>query len=171
MPHFPQGQGSPSVNQLLGLCPSVQLNTADLYKTPEPLNTNSNNLNDAPDSANNQEALCANKIQNRPWIDVPEETQEKQWKEGACILCGLEDALDHGPDPDMFFILAALLCTIVLTLDDLLAHLPSHSFHILLLCTTLSCITLPFSNDLIPTLVDSGATDNFIDKFLAALAS
>ncbi|KAG5329757.1 hypothetical protein C0989_009329 [Termitomyces sp. Mn162] len=75
-------------NQPLGPCPSAQLNTADFHKTPELLDTNSNNLNDAPDSANNQEALCADKIQNKPWIDVLEETQEKQWKEGACILCG-----------------------------------------------------------------------------------
>ncbi|KNZ81348.1 hypothetical protein J132_01262 [Termitomyces sp. J132] len=74
MPHLPQGQEPPSANQPLGPCPSAQLNTADLHKTPEPLDTNSNNLNNAPDSANNQEALCANKIQNRPWIDVPEKT-------------------------------------------------------------------------------------------------
>ncbi|KAG5348599.1 hypothetical protein C0989_009602, partial [Termitomyces sp. Mn162] len=57
-----------------------------------------------------------------------------------------------------------LLCTTVLTLDNLPAHLLSHSSTTLLLCTT-----LPFSNNHIPTLVNSGATNNFINEFLAAL--
>ncbi|KAG5722473.1 hypothetical protein E4T56_gene2878 [Termitomyces sp. T112] len=46
------------------------------------------------------------------------------------------------------------------------AHLSSHSSTTLLLR-----ITLPFSDNSIPTLVDSSTTDNFIDKFLAVLAS
>ncbi|KAG5734576.1 hypothetical protein E4T56_gene5508 [Termitomyces sp. T112] len=36
---------------------------------------------------------------------------------------GLEDALDHGPNPNIFSALATLLCTMVLILDNLLAHL------------------------------------------------
>ncbi|KAG5731844.1 hypothetical protein E4T56_gene13782 [Termitomyces sp. T112] len=79
---------------------------------------------------------------------------------------GLEDTLDHGPDPNVFCTLATLLCTTVLTLDNLPAHLPSHSSTILLLCTTLS-----FSNNSISTLVDSGTMDNFINESLAVLAS
>ncbi|KAG5349409.1 hypothetical protein C0989_004081 [Termitomyces sp. Mn162] len=51
----------------------------------------------------------------------------------------------------------------VLTLDNLPAHLPFHSSH------TLLCTTLPSSNNLIPMLIDSNATDNFIDEFLAVL--
>ncbi|KAG5351271.1 hypothetical protein C0989_007165 [Termitomyces sp. Mn162] len=76
----------------------------------------------------------------------------------------LEDALDCGPDPDVFSTLATLLCAMVLTLDDLPAHLPSHSSTTLLLCTTLS-----FSDNSISTLVNSSATDNFINKSLVAL--
>ncbi|KAG5335144.1 hypothetical protein E4T56_gene10786 [Termitomyces sp. T112] len=51
----------------------------------------------------------------------------------------------------------------VLSPDTLPAHLSSH---ILLLCTT-----LPFSTNSVPTLVNSGATDNFINESLAALTS
>ncbi|KAG5349366.1 hypothetical protein C0989_004356, partial [Termitomyces sp. Mn162] len=78
---------------------------------------------------------------------------------------GLEDALDGGPDPNVFAAPATLLHTMVLTPDNLPAHLPSHSSTTLLLCTT-----LPFSNNPIPTLVNSGTTNNFIDKSLAVLA-
>ncbi|KAG5718343.1 hypothetical protein E4T56_gene8366 [Termitomyces sp. T112] len=53
----------------------------------------------------------------------------------------------------------------ILALDNPPAHLPSHSSTNLLLCTT-----LPFTNKPVPTLVDSGATDNFVDKSLVALA-
>ncbi|KAG5329095.1 hypothetical protein C0989_010079 [Termitomyces sp. Mn162] len=53
----------------------------------------------------------------------------------------------------------------VLTLDNLPAHLPSHFSTTLLLCTT-----FPFSDNPLPTLVNSGTTDNFIDEFLAVLA-
>ncbi|KAG5333911.1 hypothetical protein C0989_004663, partial [Termitomyces sp. Mn162] len=80
-PCFPPGQGPPSANQPPGPHPPAQLNTADLHEALEPLDTNPNNLqdpNNAPDSADNQETLCINKIWNRPWIDVLEETQEKQ---------------------------------------------------------------------------------------------
>ncbi|KAG5718773.1 hypothetical protein E4T56_gene2722 [Termitomyces sp. T112] len=49
----------------------------------------------------------------------------------------------------------------VLTLDNLPARLPSHSSTTLLLCTT-----LPFSNNSIPTLVNSSIMDNFIDESL-----
>ncbi|KAG5348946.1 hypothetical protein C0989_007020 [Termitomyces sp. Mn162] len=76
----------------------------------------------------------------------------------------LEDALDYEPDPDIFSAPATLLCTTILALDNLPAHLPSHSSTNLLLCTT-----LPFTNNSIPTLVDSSVTDNFIDESLAAL--
>ncbi|KAG5349248.1 hypothetical protein C0989_005022, partial [Termitomyces sp. Mn162] len=51
----------------------------------------------------------------------------------------------------------------VLALDK--AHLPSHSSTTLLLRTT-----LPFTDKPVPTLVNSGATDNFVDESLAALA-
>ncbi|KAG5726004.1 hypothetical protein E4T56_gene1622 [Termitomyces sp. T112] len=47
----------------------------------------------------------------------------------------------------------------VLSLDTLQAHLPFHSSHTLLLHTT-----LPFSANSVPTLVDSGTTNNFIDE-------
>ncbi|KAG5332103.1 hypothetical protein C0989_007239 [Termitomyces sp. Mn162] len=77
---------------------------------------------------------------------------------------GLEDALDCGPYPDVFSTPAPLLRTTVLTLDNPPAHLPSHSSTNLLLCTT-----LPFTDKLVPTLVNSGATNNFVDKSLTAL--
>ncbi|KAG5719346.1 hypothetical protein E4T56_gene13309 [Termitomyces sp. T112] len=135
MPYFPAGQGPPSTNQPPGLCSPAQLNTASLHKALKLLNANSNNSqdsDDALDSIDNQEALCANKIWSRLWIDMPEETQEKQWKESTCILC------------------AAFLCAMVLSLDNLSAHLPFHSSHTLLLH-----INLPFSTNSIPTLINS----------------
>ncbi|KAG5343942.1 hypothetical protein C0989_002127, partial [Termitomyces sp. Mn162] len=49
--------------------------------------------------------------------------------------------------------------------DNPPAHLPSHSSTNLLLRTT-----LPFTDKPVPTLVDSGATNNFVDESLAALA-
>ncbi|KAG5349699.1 hypothetical protein C0989_002323, partial [Termitomyces sp. Mn162] len=76
----------------------------------------------------------------------------------------LEDTLDCKPDSDIFSTSATLLCTTVLTPDNLPAHLPFHSSTTLLLQ-----ITLPFSNHPIPTLVNSSTTDNFIDELLAAL--
>ncbi|KAG5735323.1 hypothetical protein E4T56_gene11060 [Termitomyces sp. T112] len=78
---------------------------------------------------------------------------------------GLEDALDCGPHPDIFSTSATLLRAMVLAPDNPPAHLPSHSSTNLLLCTT-----LPFTDKPVPTLVDSSATDNFIDESLAALA-
>ncbi|KAG5349575.1 hypothetical protein C0989_002997 [Termitomyces sp. Mn162] len=80
-------------------------------------------------------------------------------------MTGLEDALDCGPDPDIFSTLATLLHAMVLAPDNLPAHLPSYSSTTLLLCTT-----LPFSDNSVPILVDSSTTDNFIDEFLAVLA-
>ncbi|KAG5350958.1 hypothetical protein C0989_008467 [Termitomyces sp. Mn162] len=82
------------------------------------------------------------------------------------MCLGLKDALDHGSDTDVFSALATLLHTMVLSLDTLLAHLPSHTSHTLLLYTT-----LPYSANSIPTLVNSGTTNNFINKSLVALAS
>ncbi|KAG5735144.1 hypothetical protein E4T56_gene20456 [Termitomyces sp. T112] len=52
----------------------------------------------------------------------------------------------------------------VLAPDNFPAHLPSHSFTTLLFHTT-----LPFSDNSAPTLVNSGTTDNFINKFLVVL--
>ncbi|KAG5732301.1 hypothetical protein E4T56_gene11429 [Termitomyces sp. T112] len=52
----------------------------------------------------------------------------------------------------------------VFALDNLPAHLPSHFSTTLLLC-----ITLPFSDNSVPMLVNSSAMDNFIDKSLVAL--
>ncbi|KAG5730927.1 hypothetical protein E4T56_gene7069 [Termitomyces sp. T112] len=71
----------------------------------------------------------------------------------------------RGPDPNIFSTPATLLRTTILAPDNLPAHLPSHFSTNLLLHTT-----LPFANHPIPTLVNSGATDNFIDESLAALA-
>ncbi|KAG5735086.1 hypothetical protein E4T56_gene20480 [Termitomyces sp. T112] len=144
--------------------PPAQLNTANLCDTPVPLDTNPDDHDDIPDPANDQEALCMNRIQDSPWINVPEEMQEKQQKEGTCILCGLEDALDHGPNPNVISTPATLLRATVLALDNPPAHLPSHSSTNLLLHTT-----LPFTDKPVPTLVNSGATDNFVDKSLAVL--
>ncbi|KAG5726085.1 hypothetical protein E4T56_gene1635 [Termitomyces sp. T112] len=53
----------------------------------------------------------------------------------------------------------------ILAPDNPPAHLPSYSSTNLLLRTT-----LPFTNKPIPTLVNSGATNNFVDESLAALA-
>ncbi|KAG5730117.1 hypothetical protein E4T56_gene1869 [Termitomyces sp. T112] len=53
----------------------------------------------------------------------------------------------------------------VLAPDNPPAHLPSHSSTNLLLRTT-----LPFTDKPVPTLVNSGATNNFVDESLAALA-
>ncbi|KAG5715683.1 hypothetical protein E4T56_gene465 [Termitomyces sp. T112] len=77
---------------------------------------------------------------------------------------GLEDALDCRPDPNVFSALATLLCTIILAPDSPPVHLPSHSSTNLLLYTT-----LPFTDNSVPTLVNSGTTNNFIDESLAAL--
>ncbi|KAG5348014.1 hypothetical protein C0989_011143 [Termitomyces sp. Mn162] len=87
-PHFLPGRGVPNTNRPPGQRPPTQHNAANLHDTPVPLDTNPDNRNDIPDPADNQEALCANRIQDSPWIDMLEETQEKRWKEGACILCG-----------------------------------------------------------------------------------
>ncbi|KAG5349718.1 hypothetical protein C0989_002205 [Termitomyces sp. Mn162] len=54
----------------------------------------------------------------------------------------------------------------VLTPDNLPSHLSSHSSTTLLLHTTFPF----FFNHLVPTLINSGTTDNFIDKSLAVLA-
>ncbi|KAG5349199.1 hypothetical protein C0989_005288 [Termitomyces sp. Mn162] len=103
------------------------LNAANLHETPKLLDTNPNNHDGIPDPTNDQEALCVNRIWDSPWIDMLEETQEKQQKEGITP--------------------------------------PSHSSTNLLLCTT-----LPFTDNPVPTLVDSSATDNFINESLVALA-
>ncbi|KAG5350086.1 hypothetical protein C0989_000247 [Termitomyces sp. Mn162] len=150
-------QGVTSTNRPLGQHLPAQLNAVNLYETLEPLDTNPNDHNNILDPTNNQEALCTNSVQDSPWINVLEEMQEKQWKEGTCILCGLEDALDHRPDPNVFSALATLLCAMILALDSPPVHLPSHSSTNLLL-------------NPIPTLVNSGATNNFINESLAALA-
>ncbi|KAG5727488.1 hypothetical protein E4T56_gene12005 [Termitomyces sp. T112] len=77
---------------------------------------------------------------------------------------GLEDALDCGPYPDVFSAPATLLRATVLAPDNPPAHLPSHS------STNLLRTTLPFTDKPIPTLVNSGATNNFVDESLEALA-
>ncbi|KAG5724406.1 hypothetical protein E4T56_gene15985 [Termitomyces sp. T112] len=185
-PCFPLGRGITSTNQPPGQCPPAQLNAANLHETLESLDTNPNDHDDIPDPANDQEALCTNRIWDSPWIDVLEETQEKRRKEGACILCGEQghficscpkrQVMGHAmwtihredycrPDPNIFSALATLLRATILALDSPPVHLPSHSSTNLLLRTT-----LPFTPNPIPTLVDSGATDNFINEFLAALA-
>ncbi|KAG5349619.1 hypothetical protein C0989_002716 [Termitomyces sp. Mn162] len=74
------------------------------------------------------------------------------------------NASDRGPDPNVFSTPATLLHAMILAPDSPPVHLPSHSSTNLLLHTT-----LPFTTNPIPTLVDSGATNNFIDESLAAL--
>ncbi|KAG6875020.1 hypothetical protein C0993_011192, partial [Termitomyces sp. T159_Od127] len=173
----------------------MQLNAADTQEAPDPNQTNPNSPTDphnAPDYADDEEALCMNRFRNQLWINVLEETQEKQQHEGACILCseqghfinecpkrqvvgraikrpsGLdhEDALNHGPDFDVFSTPATHLHAMALSLDTPSAHLPSQSSQTLLPCTT-----LPHTSALVSTLVDSSATDNFIDESLAILAT
>ncbi|KAG5332564.1 hypothetical protein C0989_006865 [Termitomyces sp. Mn162] len=87
-PRFPLDRGITSTNPPQGQHLPAQLNAANLHETPEPLDTNPDNHDNIPDPANDQEALCANRIRDSPWIDVPEEMQEKRRKEGMCILCG-----------------------------------------------------------------------------------
>ncbi|KAG5718577.1 hypothetical protein E4T56_gene16599 [Termitomyces sp. T112] len=77
VPCFPLGQGITSTNPPQGQRPLAQLNAANLHETPEPLDTNPDDHDDIPDPANDQEALCANRIQDSPWINVLEEMQEK----------------------------------------------------------------------------------------------
>ncbi|KAG6899326.1 hypothetical protein C0993_011203 [Termitomyces sp. T159_Od127] len=70
-----------NINRPLGPCPQMQLNTADTQEAPDPNPANPNLPTDShntPDYTNNEEALCANRFRNWPWIDIPEETQEKQ---------------------------------------------------------------------------------------------
>ncbi|KAG5734773.1 hypothetical protein E4T56_gene672 [Termitomyces sp. T112] len=74
---FPLGRGIPNTNRTLGQRPPTQLNATNLHDTPVPLDTNPDDHDDIPDPADNQEALCANRIQDSLWIDVPEEMQEK----------------------------------------------------------------------------------------------
>ncbi|KAG5723902.1 hypothetical protein E4T56_gene9787 [Termitomyces sp. T112] len=77
---------------------------------------------------------------------------------------GLEDALHCRPDPDVFSAPATLLHATILALDSPPVHLLSHSSTNLLLHTT-----HPFTDNPIPTLVNSSATNNFIDESLAVL--
>ncbi|KAG5350059.1 hypothetical protein C0989_000420 [Termitomyces sp. Mn162] len=65
-PHSPPGQGPPSANQPLEQCLSAQLNATDLHKALELLDANPNDLDNVQDSTDDQEALCVNKIWNRP---------------------------------------------------------------------------------------------------------
>ncbi|KAG5724707.1 hypothetical protein E4T56_gene3660 [Termitomyces sp. T112] len=74
---FPPGWGTTSANKLPEQYPPAQLNAADLHEASKPLNANPNDYNNIPDSANNQEVLCTNKIWDSLWINIPEETQEK----------------------------------------------------------------------------------------------
>ncbi|KAG5329312.1 hypothetical protein C0989_009914 [Termitomyces sp. Mn162] len=76
-PRFPPGRGVPNTNRPPGQRPPAQLNAANLHDTPVPLDTNPDNRDDILDPANDQEALCANRIQDSQWIDVLEEMQEK----------------------------------------------------------------------------------------------
>ncbi|KAG5351876.1 hypothetical protein J132_05502 [Termitomyces sp. J132] len=52
VPCFPPGQGPSSINQFLELHPPAQLNATNLHKALEPLDANSNDLKDTPDSTN-----------------------------------------------------------------------------------------------------------------------
>ncbi|KAG5730992.1 hypothetical protein E4T56_gene13043 [Termitomyces sp. T112] len=183
-PRFSLGQGITGTNPPLGQRLPAQLNATNLHETLEPLDTNANDHDNIPDPTHDQEALCANRIQDSPWIDMPEEMQEKRWKEGMCILCGEQGHFIrscpkqqvmgcavwminredyHRPDPDVFSAPATLLHAMILAPDNPSVHLPSHS------STNLLCTTLPFTANPIPTLVNSGTTDNFINEFLAVL--
>ncbi|KAG5734840.1 hypothetical protein E4T56_gene653 [Termitomyces sp. T112] len=64
MPCFPSGQGITSTNPPPEQHPLAQLNAADLHETPEPLDTNPNDHDSISDPTNDQEALCANRIQD-----------------------------------------------------------------------------------------------------------
>ncbi|KAG6884313.1 hypothetical protein C0993_012214 [Termitomyces sp. T159_Od127] len=78
----------------------------------------------------------------------------------------LEDALNHGPDFNIFSTPATLLHATALSPNTLSAHIPSQFSQTLLLHTT-----LPSSSSSVNTLVNSGAANNFIDKSLAMLAA
>ncbi|KAG5333741.1 hypothetical protein C0989_004974 [Termitomyces sp. Mn162] len=77
----------------------------------------------------------------------------------------VDDRWRRLPDPDIFSAPATLLRATILAPDSPPVHLPSHSSTNLLLHTT-----LPFTTTPVPTIVDSSATNNFIDESLAALA-
>ncbi|KAG6867852.1 hypothetical protein C0993_010226 [Termitomyces sp. T159_Od127] len=165
---LPLGQGPANVNQPLGPHPQMQLNAANMQDTPDPNQADPDLPTDPPDTldyANNEEALCASRFRNQLWIDVLEETQEKQRREGACILCS-EQGHFINECPKCQVVGQAMWTIDALFLDTPLAHLPSQSSQILLLHTT-----LPHSSAPINTLVNSGTTDNFIDKSLATLAT
>ncbi|KAG6867100.1 hypothetical protein C0993_006845 [Termitomyces sp. T159_Od127] len=87
----PLEQGPANVNQPPGPCPQTQLNAADTQEALDPNQADSDLPTDphnTSDYANNKEALHVSRFRNWLWIDVLEETQEKQQREGACILCG-----------------------------------------------------------------------------------
>ncbi|KAG5730303.1 hypothetical protein E4T56_gene10551 [Termitomyces sp. T112] len=109
---------------------------------------------------NNGKRACASSVVSRDTLFAVVLNNRKQ-----VSSLGLEDALDCGPDPDVFSTLATLLRAMILTPDSPPVHLPSHLSTNLLLCTT-----LPFTDNPVPTLVDSSATNNFINESLATLA-
>ncbi|KAG6894134.1 hypothetical protein C0993_012230 [Termitomyces sp. T159_Od127] len=86
----PLERGPANINRPLGPCPQMQLNAANMQAALDPNPANPNSPTDSHDTlnyANNKEALCMSRFRSQPWINVPEETQEKQRHEGACILC------------------------------------------------------------------------------------
>ncbi|KAG6883493.1 hypothetical protein C0993_005864 [Termitomyces sp. T159_Od127] len=84
----PLGQGPANINQTPGPCPQTQLNAANTQEAPDPNQTKPDLPTDPHntlDYADDKEALCASWFRNWPWIDTPEETQEKRRHEGACM--------------------------------------------------------------------------------------
>ncbi|KAG5735107.1 hypothetical protein E4T56_gene20485 [Termitomyces sp. T112] len=116
------------------------------------------NAGPLPQTQNTQDNTC-NTLAQKGKLDIQRPEPFTGSDPQKCL--GLENALDCRLDPSIFSAPAPLLCTTVFAPDNLPAHLPSHSSITLLLH-----ITLPFSNNSIPTLVDSSAMDNFIDESL-----
>ncbi|KAG6882957.1 hypothetical protein C0993_008498, partial [Termitomyces sp. T159_Od127] len=143
-----------------GMQEALDSNQADPNLPTDPHNT--------LDYANNKEALCTSMFRYWPWIDVLEEMQEKQQHQGACILCSEQGHfINKCPKRQ---VVGRAMWTIngkdSLFPDTSSTHLPSQSSQTLLLRTT-----LPHSSTLVSTLIDSGATNNFIDESLATLAT
>ncbi|KAG6867263.1 hypothetical protein C0993_005122 [Termitomyces sp. T159_Od127] len=83
-------QGPANVNCSPRPCSQAQLNAADMQEALDPNQADPDpptDSHDTPDYINNKKTLCVSRFRNWLWINVPEETQKKQWCEEACILC------------------------------------------------------------------------------------
>ncbi|KAG5337128.1 hypothetical protein C0989_010592 [Termitomyces sp. Mn162] len=174
---FSSRQGPLSTNQPPGPHPPAQLKAANLHKASELLDINPDNSQDpdnALDPAEDQEAYTQIKSETDLELTYWRRCRKNERKR-ACVSyvdalkevsgLGHKGTLNCGSDTNVFSALVVSLHNMVFSPDTLSAHLSLHSSHTLLLHTT-----LPFSANSIPTLVDSGATNNFINELLAALA-